>query len=148
MSAAVMPRRDAVSRSMRSVSLRSSGLLVAGYVGELWDLLQSLQENARCPLIQFIQVDVGQRVPVLRRCQPAADVDVLHGLHEQTQRPTKFCIAASSRFMTWPIGGRIRCGFSTIKILPWFSVDVAPPAPDIRRRPIGAAGYSKTEMES
>ena len=122
-----MPSRDATVPVDRQCELRRGGLLVAGHIGELRQFRQRVLHDRR-PLVQLAEIDVGQRVLVLRRGQPAADVDVLHRLHEQPHPDTPR-ISWPSRAMTWLIGGRWTRGFSAMKIRPWFSVEVAPPAP-------------------
>ena len=79
-------RIDAQARGAVAVDLqrelRRRGLLVARQVGDLRQLRQRVLDDRR-PLVELGRVDIRERVLILRRGQAAADIDVLHRLHEQ-----------------------------------------------------------------
>ena len=122
-----MPRRAASSRLIASVSCGPA---------DCWSLVRSMIcgtfASAFCTigahLFSSVEIDVGQRVLVLRRGQAAADVDVLHRLHEQ---PHADHAAHRLAKPGHDFGDRrtLGLGFSAMKVRPWFSVEVAPPAP-------------------
>ncbi len=102
-------------------------MLIARQVGQLRQLRQGRLHQG-CPTIELDKIDVGQRVLILGRCQPAADVHILHGLHEQPDADNTVHggIDAGHDLIdrrTLPLGLR------AMKSRPWFSVEVAPPAP-------------------
>ena len=62
--------------------MRRGDLLVRGDVLQLGHLLHRRFDDRR-PVVQFVDVGVGQRVLVLGTAEAPADADVLAGLHEE-----------------------------------------------------------------
>ena len=60
-----MPKREAVSRSIVSVSVGAGGLLVGGDVAQLRQRLQ-LGQDLRRPGVELVEIGVLQRVLELR----------------------------------------------------------------------------------
>ena len=61
---------------------RGGDLLVRAHVLDLVQLLHFSLDDRR-PVIELAAVRIGQRILILRLGEPAADVDVLPGLHEE-----------------------------------------------------------------
>ncbi len=82
MVAGEMPKRRSAVAVDREDGARGRVLQVARHVGELGQLLEA-REQARRPVVQLVEVGVGERVLVLRAGEATADVDVLAGLHQE-----------------------------------------------------------------
>ena len=70
-------------------SLQPLRLLVAGHIGQLWQLLE-FRHQLRCPLLQFAKVGRLKGVLILRAAHPGFHREILHRLHEQPN-PVDFC---------------------------------------------------------
>ena len=79
----VMPRREAVSRSMTSVAQQALVLLVAGDVAQFPGCDCSFSMKLRRPVSQFLGVDIFQGVLILRAADAVFHGQVLHRLHEE-----------------------------------------------------------------
>ena len=121
-----MPKREAVSRSIVSVSVvpwlcwsvatsRSSGSVC------------SFVEDLRRPVVELGEVGVLQRELELRARRPAADADVLRGLQNSRAPSTLSSFGRSRAMICCALALRSSRGFSVMKMRPLLPARPLPP---------------------